>query len=246
LKRKKKKEFTSPPRFRPGSPTLPRGVLAPARATRSPRSAWVEPSKCCRPSSRDAAPSFSVSVIDNMAPRVRPPSSFPRRRLRFPSVVATESNPFSNLPFPFLEPPLGYKTESPHPSTPSHLDVKHRNRPKEAPLGSPLWPSAIPSCMPPFGPSLALFLLEVSSSCSVLLPRVFISLNHAWNRVIVISGDGAAANIAVGVVFPAEAPPAHPNSIWSVHLISNGRRLKILFWLYILLKRPCVFQLSNP
>jgi hypothetical protein len=36
-----------------------------------------------------------------------------------------------------LEPPSGHKTELAHPSAPSHLDAKHRNRPEEAPLGSP-------------------------------------------------------------------------------------------------------------
>jgi hypothetical protein len=145
-----------------------------------------------------------------------------------------------------LEPPSGYKTELVHPSAPSYLDAKHRNRSEESPLGSPMWPSAIPSRAPPFGPSSAPFLREVSSSCSVLLPRVFLSLNHTWNRVIVISGDGAAADIAVGVVFRLERRPAHPGSIWTVHFESNGPDLKISFRLYILLKRPCVFQLCNP
>jgi hypothetical protein len=83
-------------------------------------------------------------------------------------------------------------------------------------------------------------------SCSVLLPRVFLSLNRAWNQVIVISGDGAAVDIAAGVVFPTGAPPAHHGSIWTVHFESNGPDLKIPFRLYILLKRPCVFQLCNP
>jgi hypothetical protein len=60
------------------------------------------------------------------------------------------------------------------------------------------------------------------------------------------SGDGAAADIAARVVFPAGAPPAHPESTWTVYFESNGRRLKIPVRLYIFLKRLCVFQLSNP
>jgi hypothetical protein len=63
----------------------------------------------------------------------------------FLSVVAFNRIRFPNPSLPFLESPSDSKTESLHPSAPSHLDAKHRNHPEGAPLGSPTWPSAISS-----------------------------------------------------------------------------------------------------
>jgi hypothetical protein len=80
----------------------------------------------------------------------------------------------------------------------------------------------------------------------VLHPGIFVLRGSIVKRDFANSGDGAAADMAVGVFSRPERRHAHPESIWSVHLISNGRRWRIPFRLRILLKRPCVFQLSNP
>jgi hypothetical protein len=73
-----------------------------------------------------------------------------------------------------------------------------------------------------FGPSPAPFSREVSSSCSVLPPRVFLSLNRARNRVFTFSGDGAAAGLAVVTVFRPEHRRRLIRSDPSIHLVSNG------------------------
>jgi hypothetical protein len=65
------------------------------------------------------------------------------------------------------------KTEPVPLSAPSSLDAEHRNHPKKATRKPKPWPSAIPSRVPPFGPSLAPFLREVRSSCPVLHPGTF-------------------------------------------------------------------------
>jgi hypothetical protein len=42
------------------------------------------------------------------------------------------------------------------------------------------------------------------------------------NREFALSGDGAAAEIVVGIVFRPERRLAFPDSIRTIHLVSNG------------------------
>jgi hypothetical protein len=96
------------------------------------------------------------------------------------------------------------------PSAPSSFDAEHRNHPEKALLGAPPWPPAIPSRAPPFGSSSAPFLREVRSSCPVLHPDTFYSSNGARFRVLVNSGDGAAADMVAEAFSRPECRPAHP------------------------------------
>jgi hypothetical protein len=102
LKRKKKKEFTSSPRFRPGSPTLPRGPLA-SRARRSPRPAWAESGRWpSNPRERAAA---SGSHRGSLTLRTHLSGVFflPTTPAGFPFLVSPDRIRRHNLPLPCLE-----------------------------------------------------------------------------------------------------------------------------------------------
>jgi hypothetical protein len=142
-----------------------------------------------------------------------------------------------------LESPSGYKNRARDLSAPSYFNAEHWNHPKTALLGAQPRPPAIPSRAPSFAPSSAPFLHEVRSPCPVLHHGTFYSSNDARFRVLANSDDGA--DMVAGAFSRPERRPARPDPIWAVYFESNDCKWKIPVRLYILLKRPCVFQLSN-
>jgi hypothetical protein len=93
-----------------------------------------------------------------------------------------------------------------------------------------------------FGPSSASFSREVSSSCSALPPRVFLSLNRARERGYARSGHGVAVFARRRRFFLAVAASSNrgPSDLGSTVQIRSYR------FVAILLKSPSLFLETNP
>jgi hypothetical protein len=93
-----------------------------------------------------------------------------------------------------------------------------------------------------FGPSSAPFSREVSSSCSALPPRVFLSLNHAREHGNARSSQGAAVFAHRRRFFPAVAASNNrgPSDLGLTVQIRSYR------FVAILLKSPSLFLKTNP
>jgi hypothetical protein len=234
-KGKRKKSFISHPSFRPVKPSsLPHTRSLPASRVRGPSPAPLFPR--LGPSPADGPVHArcrlsSLRVTNTTGPLVMAffffsmprPISFLVSTDRilssqsFPSLIGSSLGYISRARTPFcLHPTLSRCQQSSRDATAS-LELYHATTVRHPEL------YAVP------GPSSAPFSREVSSSCSVLPPRVFLSLNHAWNRAFAFSGDGAAAGLTVGPLFRPSAAtgcfrsdPIHPFCIQRLRLADTG------------------------